>query len=167
VSDFLRPHGLQHGKLSCPSLSSGVCSDSCPLSRWCYIAISSSATLFFCLHSFPSPGSFPVSWLFPLGGQSFGASASVLPIKIQDQFPFGMTGLISLQSNGLNKSLLQHYTSKASVFRYSTFFMVQLSHPYITAGKTIALTIWAFVGKLMSLVFNMLSRFVIRLPSWC
>ena len=92
MSDSLRPHELQHTRLPCPSLSTGVCSNSCPLSWWCYLTISSSATLFsFCLHSFPS-GSFPVSQLSASGGQNIGASASatVLAINIQGWFPLGL-----------------------------------------------------------------------------
>ena len=106
--------------------------------------------------------SFPMSWLFASGGQStgFSASASLVPINIQDWFPLGLTGWISLQSKGPS-SLLQHHSSKASILRYSAFFIVQLSHPYMTTGKTIALTRWTFVGKVMSLLFNMLSRLVI------
>ena len=91
---------------SCPSLSPGVCSGSCPLSRWCYLTISSSATSFsFCLQSFPASGSFPMSWLFAVGGQSIevSASASVLPVNIQGWFPLGWTSWISLQSKGLSR----------------------------------------------------------------
>ena len=103
-----------------------------------------------------------MSQFFTLGGQSIGvsASASVLPMNIQDWFPIGLTGLISLRSKGL-KSLLQHHSSKASILRCSAFFIVQLSHRYMTTGKTIALTRWTSVGKIMSLFFNMLSRLVI------
>ena len=103
-----------------------------------------------------------MSQLFAWGGQSIGvsASATVLPMNIQDWSPLGWTGWISLQSKGL-KSLLQHHSSKASVLWCSAFFTVQLSHPYMTTGKTIALTRWTFVGKVMSLLFNMLSRLVI------
>ena len=92
------------------------------------------------------------------GGQSIGASASasVLPMNIQDWFPLGWTGLISLQS----KSLLQHHSSKASILQRSAFFIVQLSPPYMTTGKTKALTRWTLVGKIMSLLFNMLSSLV-------
>ena len=93
----LRPHGLQHTGLPCPSLSPGVCSDSCPLSQWCYLTISSSATPFsFGLPSFPASGSFPVSQFFTSGGRSTGASASasVLPMNVQDWFPLGLTGWI-------------------------------------------------------------------------
>ena len=103
-----------------------------------------------------------MSQFFTSGGQSIGvsASASVLPMNIQDWFPLGWTGLISLHSNGLS-SLLQHHSSKTSILRHSAFFIVQLSHPYMTIGKTTALTRQTFVGKVMSLIFDMLSRLVI------
>ena len=108
------------------------------------------------LQSFPVSGSFPVSQFFTSGGQSIGvsASASVLPMSICDWFPLGLSGWISLRSKGL-KSLLQHQSSKASILLCSAFFTVQLSHPYMTTGKTIALTRWTFVSKVMSLLFNM------------
>ena len=111
------------------------------------------------LQSFPASGSFLMSWLFASDGQSIGASAwaSVLSMNIQDWFPLRLTGLISLESKGLLKSLLQHHSSKASILWHSAFFTVQLSHPYMTTGKTIALTRRTFVGKVMSLLFNMLS----------
>ena len=98
-----------------------------------------------------------MSRLFASGGQSIGASASasVLPVNIQDC----LTGLTSLQSKGLSRVLSN--SSKSSVLRHSAFFIVQLSHLYMTTGKTIALTVWTFVGKVMSLLFNTLSRFVI------
>ena len=112
-----------------------------------------------CPQSFPASGSFQMSQLFASGGQSTGVSdsTSVLPMNTQDWFPLGWTGWISLQSKGLS----QHHSSKASIFRCSAFFTVQLSHPYMTTGKTIALTRRTFVGKVMSLLFNMLSRLVI------
>ena len=115
-----------------------------------------------CLQSFPASESLPVSQFFASGGQNIGVSASpsVLPMNIQDWFPLGWTGWISLLSKGLS-SLLQHHTSKASILWCSAFFIVQLSHPYMTTGKTIALTRWTFVGKVMFLLFNMLSRLVI------
>ena len=100
----LRPHGLQHARLPCPSLSPRVCSNSCPLSWWCHPTISSSVSpLSSCTQSFPASGSFPVSQYFASGGQSIGvsASASVLPVNIQDWFSLGWTGWISLQSKGL------------------------------------------------------------------
>ena len=101
-----------------------------------------------------------MSQFFTSGGQSIGVSASVLPINIQDWFPLGWTGWISLQSKGL-KNLLQHHRSKASILQHSAFFIVQLSPPYMTTEQTIALTRWTLVGKVMSLLFNMLSRLVI------
>ena len=106
MSDCLWPHGLQHARLHCPSPSPRACSNSCPLSQWCHPTISSSAIPFpSCLQSFLTSGSFPMSRLFASGGQSIGvsASASVLPINIQDWFPLGLTGLISLQSKGLSR----------------------------------------------------------------
>ena len=118
------------------SPSPGVCSNSCPVSQWCHPTISSSVfPLSSCLQSFPASGSFLMSQLFASGGQSIGAlaSASVLPMSIQDWFPLGLTDLI-LQSKGLS-SLLQHHSSKASIIQCSAFFMVQLSHPYMTTGK--------------------------------
>ena len=125
--------------------------------HWCYLTISSSvAPFFFGLQPFPESWSFPVSWLFASGGQIIGASASVLPMNIQGWFPLGLAGLISLQSKEL-LSLLQHHSSKASILWCSACFMVQLARPYVTTGKTIALTRWTFVGKVMSLLFNMLS----------
>ena len=114
MSKSLQLHGLQHASLLCPALSSGVCSDSCLLSRWCHPTISSSVVPFSsCLQSFPASGSFPMSQLFASGGQSVEASASVLPVNIQDWFSSGWTGLISL----LSKSLPYHQSSKASILK--------------------------------------------------
>ena len=104
VSDSLQPHGLQQAKLLCPPLSPRACSNSCPLSRWCHPTISSSVTPFSsCLQTFPPSGSFPMSQLFTSGVQNVGVSglASVLPMNIQDWFPLGWTGWISLQSKGI------------------------------------------------------------------
>ena len=102
-------------------------------------------------------------WLFESCGQSTGvsSSASVLLMNIQDLFSFRMDWFDLLAVQGTLKSLLQYHSSKASILWLSAFFMVQLSHPYMTTGKTIVLTIWASVGKVMSLLFNMLSRFLI------
>ena len=118
--------------------------------------------LFSCLQSFPASGSFPVSWLFTSGGQNIGASdsASVLPVNIQGGFPSGLTGLISLLSKGLSRVFSNTIVQKHQ------FFSTQLSlwsksHIHMTTGKTVALTRWTFVSKVMSLFFNMLSRFVI------
>ena len=118
---------------------------------------------FSCLQSFPTSGSFQMSQLFASGGQSIGVSAStsVLPMNTQDWFPLGWTGRISLQSKGLARIFSNTTVLKASILRRSTFFRVQLSHPYMTTRKTIALTGQIFVGKVMFLLFNMLSRLVI------
>ena len=93
------------GRLPCPSLSPGVCSDSCPLNWWCHPTISSSVTSFSCPQSLPASGSFPMSWLFASGGQSIGVLAPSLafPMNIQGRFPLGLTGLISLLSKGLSR----------------------------------------------------------------
>ena len=142
-------------------------SNSCPLSRWCHPTISYSFIPFSsCLQSFPASRSFQMSQFFASGGQSIGVSVStsVLPMNIKDWFPLGWIGWISLQSKGL-KHLLQHHSSKASILWCSTSFIVQFSYPYMTTGKTIALTRWTFVGKVMFLLFNMLSMFVITLAS--
>ena len=106
MSDSLQPHGLQHTRLPCPSLTPRVYSNSCPLSRWCHPTILSSVIPFFSrLQSFPASGSFQMSQFFTSGSQSIGVSAStsVLPMNIQDWFPLGCTGWISLQSKGLSR----------------------------------------------------------------
>ena len=106
VSDSLQPHGLQHARLPCPSPTPGAYLNSCPSTRWCHPIFSSSVVLFSsCLQYFPASGSFQMSQFFASGSQSFGvsASASVLPMNIQDWFPLGLTGLISLQSKGLSR----------------------------------------------------------------
>ena len=110
------------------SPSPGACSNSCPFNQWCHPTSSSSVMPFSsCLQSFPASGSFQMSQLFASGGQSIGvsASASVLPINIQDWFPLGVTGVTSLQSKGILKTLLQHHSSKASVLRCSALFMME------------------------------------------
>ena len=140
VSDSLRPHGLQHSRLPCPSPTPRACSNSWPSSRWYHPTISSSVIPFSsCLQSFPESGSFLMSQFFASSGQSIGASAlaAVLPMNIQDWFPFRIDWFDLLAVQGTFKSLLQHYSSKASIFQRSAFFIVQLSHPYTTTGKTI------------------------------
>ena len=150
---------------SMPSAILRVYSNSCPLSHWCHSAISSSVVPFSsCPQSLPASGSFPMSHLFAWGGQSIGVSAlvSVFPMNTQDRSPLEWTARLDLLAvQGTLKSLLQHISSKASILRCSAFFTVQLSHPYMTMGKTIALTRWIFVGKVMSLLLNMLSRLLI------
>ena len=161
VSDSLRPHELQHVRPPCPSQTPRVHSNSCPSSRWCHPTICH--PLLFLSPILPSIRVFsnesalqmrwPKYWSF-----SFSISPS-------NEHP----GLISFRMDWVDllavqrtlKSLLQHHSSKASIYRCSAFFTVQLSHPYMTTGKTITLTRWTFVGKVMSLLFNMLSRLVI------
>ena len=141
MSDSLRPHGLQHNRLPCPSPTPRAYSNSCPSSQWCHPPISSSVVPFCsCLQSCPASGSFPISQFFTSGGQSIGvsASASVLPMNIQGWFPLGWTGWISLQSKGLSRVF-----SNTTVQKHQ-FFSTQLSsesnsHIY-GSGKTIALT---------------------------
>ena len=133
----LRPHGLQYARLPCPSPPPGACSNSCPLSWWCYPTISSSVTPFSsCLQSFPASGSFPTSQLFTSDGQSIGASVSVLPINIQDWFPLGLTGLISLLPKGLSKVFSsttipkhQFFSAQSSLWSYSHICIWLLEKP--------------------------------------
>ena len=162
MSHSLWPHGLQHIRLPCPSPSPEVCSKSCPLSPWWHATISSSVIPFSsCLQSFPASGSF--QWV-----SSSHQVAKVLELQPSIRPSNEYSGLISfridwldiLAVQGTSKSLLQHHSSKASILPCSAFFIVQISYPYMTTGKTIVLTIWSFVGKVMSLVFNMLSTFI-------
>ena len=148
----LQSHRLQRIRLSCPSLSPGVCSNLCSLSQWWHPTFSSSVTIFSWFQSFPASGSFPMSWLFASGSQSIGisASVSVLPMNIQGWFPLGSTGLTSLLTKGLSRVFSSTTIQKQQFFSAQPFFTVQHSHPYITTGKTIALTIWTFVSKVVS-----------------
>ena len=161
----LWPHGRQHARLPCPSPTPRAYSNWCPLSQRCHPTIWSSAVPFSsCLQSFPASGSFQMSQLFESGGQSIGVSAST-PVLPMNEHP----GLISFRMDWLDllavqrtlKSLIQCHSSKASILHHSTFLIVQLSHPYMITGKTIALMKWTSVGKVMSLLFNMLSRLVV------
>ena len=159
MSDSLQHHESQHAGPPCSSPTPEVHSNSCPLSWWYHSAISSSVLpSSSCPQYFPASESFPMSQLFTWGGQNIGFSFSISP---SNEHP----GLISFRMDWLDflaaqetlKSLLQHHSSKTSILRRSAFFTVQLSHPYMTTGKTIALTRWTFVGKVMSLLLNMLS----------
>ena len=135
----------------CPSLFPSVCSNSGSSSWWCHPTILSSVVPFSsCLQSFPALESFLMNWLFASGDQSIGASASVFPVNIQGLFSLGLTGLICLLFNRLSR--VQHHDSKASIL-WRSAFMVQLSHRYMTTGKTTALTRWTFVGKVIALLF--------------
>ena len=165
VSSSLWPHGLQHTRLPSPSLTTWACSNSWPLSWWYHSTISSSVAPFSsCPQSFPGSGSFPMSWLFPSGGQSIRASASVLPMNIQGWFPLGLIGLICLLSKELSRVF-----SSTNIQNHQFFdtqpSLVQLSLLYMITEKTIGLTVWTFVDKVMLLLFNMLSWFVIAFSS--
>ena len=151
MSDSLPPHESQHARPPCPSPTPRVHQHSRASNWWCHPAISSSVIPFSsCPQSLPIPGSFPMSQLFAWGGQNTGVSALACLFK---EHP----GLISFRMDWLDllavqrtlKSILQHHSSKASILRRSAFFTVQLSHKYMTTGKTIALTRWTFVSKVM------------------
>ena len=162
MSNSVWPHGAQHARLHCPSPTLGACSNSCPSSWWWHPTISSSVVpLSSRLQSFPASRSLQMSQFFTYG-QSIGASASasVLPMNIQDWSPLGLTGWISLKSKGLSR-VFSNTTVQKHQFFGTQLSLVQLSYPYTTTGKTISLTRQTFVGKVMSLLFNMLSRLVI------
>ena len=158
MSNSLRPHGLQHNRPPCPSTTPRVYSNSCPSSH-----------LIFCRPLLLLPSIFPGTRVF--------SNESALRIRWPKYWSFSFNinpsnehpGLISFRIDWLDllavqgtlKSLLQYHSSKASILLHSAFFIVQLSHPYMTTGKTIALTRQTFVGKVMSLLFNMLSKLVI------
>ena len=163
TSDSLRPHTLQHSRLLCSSPTPRACSNSCPSSSWCH------PTILFCRPLLLLPSVFPSIRVF--------SSESVLHVRCPKYWSFSFSispsneysGLISFRMDWLDllvvqgtlKSLLQHQSSKASIFWCSAFFIGQLSHPYMTTGKTVALSRQTLVGKVMSLLFNMLSRLVV------
>ena len=164
MSDSLWPHGLQYTRLPCPSLSPGVCSNSCPLCQWCHSTISSCVPLFLLPSIFPNISVFseksPLRIRWP-NYQSFTISPSN---EYSWLISFRIDWFDLLAFQGTLKSLLQYHNLKASILRCWDFFTIQLSHPHITTGKIIALTIWVFVSKVMFLLFNMLSRFFIAFP---
>ena len=168
VSDSLQPHGLPHTRLPYPSPTPGACSNSSPSSEWCHPTTSSSVIPFSSrLQSFPTSGFFPMSQFFASSGPSIGASgsASDFPMNIQDWFPLGLTGLISLLSRD-SPTVFSNTTVQKHQFFVTEHSLWPRSYIYMTIGKTIALTIWTFVGKVMSLLFNMLSRLVIAFLPW-
>ena len=163
MSYSLWPHGLQHTRPPSPWPTPRVCSNSCPLSHLCHPTISSSVVpSFTCLQPFPASGPFSMSQFFTIRWPKYWSFSFIIRPSNEH------SGLISLRIDsfdltvqGALRSLLQRHSSKASILWHSAFFMVQLSHPYMTTGKTIVLTRWTFAGKGMSLLFNMLSRLVI------
>ena len=162
MSDSLQPHGLQHARLPCPSPTPGACSNSCTLSQWCHPTISPCHPLLLppsiCLsiRVFSNESALRIRWP---KYQSFSFSIS-LSNEYTGLISFRMDWLDLLAVQGTLKSLLQHHSSKASILQRSAFLIVQLSQPYTTTGKTITLTKRIFVGKVMSLLFNMLSRLI-------
>ena len=158
MSNSLQPHESQHARPPCPSPTPGVYPNSCPSSRWCYPIISSSVVPFSsCPQSLPASGFF--QWV-----NSSHEVAKLMEFQLQHQSfqwtprdgtPFRMDWLDLLAVQGTLKSLLQHHSPKASILWRSAFFTVQLSHPYMTTAKTIALTRRTFIGKVMSLLFKM------------
>ena len=150
LCETLQCHGLQHSRLPRPSLSPRICWNSCPLSQWCHPIISPSAAPFFCLQLFLASGSFPVSQLFTSGDQSYSSfSFSISPSnEYSGVISFRMDWFDLLAVQGTLKSLLQHHSLKASILWCSAFFMVQLSHLFMTTGKTIALTMKVKVTSL-------------------
>ena len=163
MSDSLQPWGLQHARPPCPSPTPGVYSDSCPLSHWWHPTISSSHPLlllpivFSSIRVFSNESVLRIRW-----PKYWSFSFSINPSnKYSGLISFRMDWLGLLAVQGTLKSLLQHHSSKASILWHSAFFIVQLSHPYMTTGKTIALTRRTFIVKVVSLLFNMLSRLVI------
>ena len=167
MSDSLWTCRLQHARPPCPFPTLRVYSNACPLSQWCHPTISSSV-IPFSSHFNPSQHQGLFQW-----DNSSHEVTKVLEFQLQHQSSNDHPGLISFRMDWLDilavqgtlKGLPQHHSSKASILRHSAFFTVQLSHPYMTTGKTIALTRWTFVGKIMSLLFNMLSRLVITFLS--
>ena len=148
MSYSLWPHEPQHARPPCPSPTPGVHSNPCPSSQWCHPTISSSVIPFSsCPQSFPASGSFQMSQLFASSAQKYWSfSFNISPSNEHPEpISFRMDWLDLLAVQGTFKSLLQHHSSKASILLHSAFFVVQLSHPYMTTGKTIALTRWTFV----------------------
>ena len=170
VFDFLQPHGLQHARLPCPSPSPGVCSNSCPLSRWCHPTISPSVVPFPSrFPSFPASGSFPISQFFASGGQSIGASASasVRPMDLQGCFPLGLTGLICLQSNRLSRvfsstTVQSHQGSQQMLFGFNCchrIFHFEVQPQCFSSS----VSHWFFSAERVSLPWTICSYL---LPTW-
>ena len=165
---FLQPHGLYHTRLPCPSPTPGTCSNSCLSSQWCHENISFCHPLLLLCSIFPSIRVFiNESVLHIKWSKYWSFSYSLSPSNEYSRLiSFRMDWLDLLAVQGTPKSLLQHHSSKASTLWHSAFFRLQLLHPYMTTGKTTVLTRWTFVGKVMSLLFNMPFNFVIAFLPW-
>ena len=155
VSGSLQPHGLQHDRLPCPLLYPRVCSNSCPLTQWCHPTVSfsvatfSSCPQFFCIRVFSSELAHRIRW------PKYRSFSISLSNEYSGLISFSIDWFDLLAVQGTLNSFLQHHSSKLWVLRCSAF-MVQLLHPYMITTKTIALTLWAFVSKVISLLFNTL-----------
>ena len=163
MSEILQLHRLQRARPPCPSSTPGVCSNSCLLSQWCHETISSSVVSFSSwLQSFPVSEFFLMSQFYTSGGQIIGVSLSalVLPLNIQGWFSLGMIGLISLQSKGLS-SVFSNTTVQKHQFFSAQYSLWSNSHIHTWLQKNHRLTRWTFVGKIISLLFNMLFIFII------
>ena len=161
MSNTLRPHGLQHTRPPSPSSTPGVYSNSCSLSGWCHPTIILCHSHLLLPSIFSSIRIFSNESVLHIGWPKYWSFSFSPSKEYSGLISFKMDWLDLLSVQGTLKSLLQHHSSKASLLRCSAFFMVQLSQPYMTIGKTIALFRWTFVGKVMSLLFNILSRLVI------
>ena len=151
MSNFLWTHRLQHARFLCPSPTPRACSNPCPLGQWCHLIISPSVV------PLSNEPALLIRW-----SKYWSFSYSTSPFNEYSGLIFYRTDRFDLLAvQGTFKSLLQHHSSKAPILQCSAFFMAQLSHPYMTARKTIALTRQIFVGKVMSLLYNMLFRFAI------
>ena len=161
MSNSLPPYGLQHARPPCPTPTPGACSKSCPSSQWCHPTISLSVfPISSHLQSFPASGSFPVNQFFSIRWPKYWSFSISPSNEYSGLISFRIDWLDLLAVQGTFLSLLQHHSSKASIHQHSAFFVVQLSHPYITTGKAIAFIRRTSVGKVKSLPFNILSRLV-------
>ena len=152
MSDSLQPHGLHHDRLPSPSLSPRACSNLCPLSRWCHLCrpLLLLPSIFPSIRVFSNESVLHIRW-----PKYWSFSFSISPFNEYSEFiPFRSDWFDLLAVQETLKSLLQHHSSKPSILWHWTFFIVQLSHPYMTTGKAIALTRGTFVGKVMSLLFS-------------
>ena len=163
VSDSLWPHVLQHARLLCPSPTLRDCSNSCPLSQWGHPTISSCHPLLLLPSVFPSIRVFSNESILHIGWPKYWSYSYRISLsnEYSGRVSFRMDWLDLLAGKGNLKYLLQHHSSKASILWLSAFFMIQLSHPYMSTAKTIVLTRRTFIGKVITLLFNMLTRLVV------
>ena len=152
VSNSLQSHGLQHIRFFCPLPSPRLCSNSCPLIPWCYLIVSTSTRRLLLFSIFPTVRVFSNELTIPIRWPKYWSFSNSPSHEYSELISFRIDWF-DLVVQGIVKSLLQHHNSKASILWHSVFFVVQLSHPYMTTGKTIALTIWNFFGKVISMLW--------------